>query len=96
MEEYIILIILFYFFFISKFIHLFKTTEILPVDWNNDDEIYVINYSLAGKGYELKCLVAEDSLIINLMKKSTERTANITCKVKDHVTGLNKEYKRYY
>ena len=94
MEEYYYFFI---FFFISKLIiHLFKTTEILPVDWNNDDEIYVINYSLAGKGYELKCLVAEDSLIINLMKKSTERTANITCKVKDHVTGLNKEYKRYY
>ena len=78
----------------NKFYLKIKTTEILPVDWNNDEEIYVINYSLSGKGYELKCLRAEDSLIINLMKKSTERTANITCKIKDHVTcgSLNKEF----
>jgi len=35
--------------------------------WSNDSEIYVLNYSLGSKGYELKVLTAEDSLIINLM-----------------------------
>ena len=45
-----------------------KKTEILPTDWNaNNNSEYVVNYSFSSKGYELKILVVEDSLIINLM-----------------------------
>lgn len=39
----------------------------MPNDWNENDEIYVLNYSLDSKGFELKILTADDSLIINLM-----------------------------
>ena len=45
-----------------------KKTEILPKDWNSADEnVYAVCYSHASKGYELKVLKVEDSLVINLM-----------------------------
>lgn len=90
-------------------------SEILPVDWNANSEIYSINYTLDSKGYELKILLAEDTLIINLLvkfelklikfktnsifyqqKKSNERTANFSCRLGDHVTGINREFQQYY
>lgn len=45
-----------------------KKTEILPDNWNaNNNSEYIVNYSFNSKGYELKMLVVEDTLIINLM-----------------------------
>jgi proteasome inhibitor subunit 1 (PI31) len=73
-----------------------KKTEILPSQWNSDDQIYVIDYTFESKGYELKVLAAEDSLIINLLKKSTDRTANITCIVKDHISNYKNEFQNLY
>lgn len=74
-----------------------KKTEILPTGWNakNNSE-YIINYSLNSKGYELKMLVVEDSLIINLMKKSNERTANVTCLTKNHVVNHRNEFQNLF
>lgn len=44
-----------------------KNSEILPDDWNANGTEYMINYTLNSKGYEMKALVVEESLIINLM-----------------------------
>jgi proteasome inhibitor subunit 1 (PI31) len=74
-----------------------QKTEILPKNWNDDgDNLYVIDYSHESKGYELKVLVSDGSLIINLMRKSNERTANITCNIKDHVTDYRKDFAQVY
>lgn len=73
-----------------------QLTEILPSTWNADSTEYVVNYSRESKGYELKALVVEDTLIINLMKKSNERTSNVTCVTKDHVVNHKNEYQKMF
>jgi hypothetical protein len=74
-----------------------RKTEILPNNWNDDgDNLYVIDYSYESKGYELKVLVSDGSLIINLMRKSNERTANVACNIKDHVTDYKKDFAHVY
>ncbi|CAF0793941.1 unnamed protein product [Brachionus calyciflorus] len=74
-----------------------KKTEILPENWNESEEIYVINYSLDSKGYELKILnVDKETCIVNLMKKSTERTASFSCVIKNHISNLRNEYQNLF
>ena len=43
-----------------------QKTEVLPDNWNESDE-YTIDYSHNSKGYELKVLKSDDSVIINLL-----------------------------
>jgi hypothetical protein len=42
-------------------------TEILPSDWNENQNSYTIKYTKDGKGYELKCLVVGEKLVVNLI-----------------------------
>ena len=44
----------------------FKLTELLPEDWNSDENVYTIKYSKDSNGYELKVLIVDENLIINL------------------------------
>lgn len=73
-----------------------RNSEILPDNWNSNGTEYIISYTSNSKGYEMKALVVEDSLIINLMKKSDERTANITCIVKDHITNYKANFQERF
>lgn len=71
-----------------------ECTEILPTDWNSSQTEYCVAYSLAGKGFELKIIVVDDSVVINLMKKADERTANVTCVNKEHVGNCKNNFQK--
>jgi len=73
-----------------------RKTEILPKNWNSNKDIYQVDYSHGSKGFELKVLIAGDSLIFNLMKKSTEKTANATCTIKKHVTNFKNDFQSVF
>lgn len=73
-----------------------KPTEILPKDWNSNQSEYIVSYSHNSKGYELKMLEVDDTLIINLMRKSSERTANVTCNPKDHIINHKNEFQNLF
>lgn len=73
-----------------------KKTEILPADWNANDCEYIISYTHDSKGYELKMITVDQAVIINLMKKSNERTANVTCNPKDHVVNYKNEFQNLF
>lgn len=72
------------------------STEILPSDWNQTSGEYNIGYSMDNKGYELKVLIVEESLIVNLVKKSNERTASVGCIVADHVVDYKKPFQNSF
>jgi hypothetical protein len=55
----------------------------------------MLNYTFDSKGFELKVLTSDNSLIINLLKKATERTANVNCAVKEHVSNHKNEFNRF-
>jgi len=67
-------------------------TEILPATWNQSPTEYRLSYSLDSKGYELSLLVVDDSVVVNLLKKSDERTASLSCLTKDHVIDFKNAF----
>ena len=72
-----------------------KLTEVLPDDWLQD-EVYLIKYTKDGKGYELKVLVVDEHLMINLARLKDERVASLTIIVTDHVNNVQNEFEGVY
>ncbi len=73
-----------------------KNTEILPDNWNQSPNEYFLSYSYESKGYELKLLVIEDSVVINLVKKIDDRSASLGCLIKDHVVDYKNSFNNMF
>ncbi len=69
-------------------------TEILPPDWNTDNQSYSVKYTKDSKGYELKVLAVDEHLMINLARVKDERFASITISPYDHVINLTNDFDR--
>ena len=55
----------------------------------------MIKYTKDGKGYELKVLVVDEHLMINLARLKDERVASLTIIVTDHVNRVDNEFEGY-
>jgi len=71
-------------------------TEILPEGWNCDEQVYSIKYSKDSKGFELKILIVDENLLINLARLKDERLASVSVKIADHVTNLSNDFNRLF
>jgi proteasome inhibitor subunit 1 (PI31) len=43
-----------------------KLSEILPEDWISDEQVYLVRYTKDSKGYEMKILIVDEHVMINL------------------------------
>ncbi|XP_060925677.1 proteasome inhibitor PI31 subunit [Limanda limanda] len=64
-----------------------KKSELLPVGWSSNKELYSLRYQGSDSDTQLllKAITVDSSLIFNLMNSSTQSVSDLTVNVSDHV-----------
>ncbi|NXO01006.1 PSMF1 inhibitor, partial [Rhinopomastus cyanomelas] len=77
-----------------------RKSELLPVGWEANKEVYTLRYKSTDDAHELllKAIMVEDSMILNVMDRSSQKVADVTLTVTDyinpeHLDDFHKVYK---
>ncbi|KAI0983372.1 hypothetical protein GJ496_000238 [Pomphorhynchus laevis] len=64
-------------------------SEILPTEWNQDQDVFNIDYTRNGRGYTLKAINTNGTLIFSLNRQVDQRTAECAIDIKSHITDAD-------
>ncbi|NXA03537.1 PSMF1 inhibitor, partial [Sapayoa aenigma] len=77
-----------------------RKSELLPTGWEANKEVYTLRYKSTDDAHELllKAIMVEDSMILNVMDRSSQKVADVTLAVADyinpeHLDDFHKVYK---
>ncbi|XP_053849045.1 proteasome inhibitor PI31 subunit isoform X2 [Vidua macroura] len=77
-----------------------RKSELLPAGWEANKEVYTLRYKSTDDAHELllKAIMVEDSMILNVMDRSSQKVADVTLAVADyinseHLDDFHKVYK---
>ncbi|NXT44536.1 PSMF1 inhibitor, partial [Pelecanoides urinatrix] len=77
-----------------------RQSELLPAGWEANKEVYTLRYKSTDSAHELllKAIMVEDSMILNVMDRSSQKVADVTLAVTDyinpeHLDDFHKVYK---
>ncbi|NXG45948.1 PSMF1 inhibitor, partial [Psilopogon haemacephalus] len=77
-----------------------RKSELLPAGWEANKEVYTLRYKSVDDARELllKAITVEDSMILNVMDRSSQKVADVTLAVADyinpeHLDDFHKVYK---
>uniref|UniRef100_A0A8B9NY29 Proteasome inhibitor PI31 subunit n=1 Tax=Apteryx owenii TaxID=8824 RepID=A0A8B9NY29_APTOW len=77
-----------------------RKSELLPAGWQANKELYTLRYKSTDDSRELllKAIMVEDSMILNVMDRSSQKVADVTLTVADyinpeHLDDFHKVYK---
>ncbi|NXD13271.1 PSMF1 inhibitor, partial [Nothocercus nigrocapillus] len=77
-----------------------RKSELLPPGWQAEQELYTLRYKSTDDSRELllKAIVVEDSMILNVMDRSSQKVADVTLTVAnyinpEHLDDFHKVYK---
>ncbi|NWU96076.1 PSMF1 inhibitor, partial [Upupa epops] len=77
-----------------------RKSELLPAGWESNKEVYTLRYKSMDDARELllKAIMVEDSMILNVMDRSSQKVADVTLTVTDyvnpeHLDNFHKVYK---
>ncbi|XP_010142500.1 PREDICTED: proteasome inhibitor PI31 subunit, partial [Buceros rhinoceros silvestris] len=77
-----------------------RKSELLPAGWEANKEVYTLRYRSVDDAHELllKAIMVEDSMILNVMDRSSQKVADVTLTVADyinpeHLDDFHKVYK---
>ncbi|XP_068768114.1 proteasome inhibitor PI31 subunit [Struthio camelus] len=77
-----------------------RKSELLPTGWQANKELYTLRYKSTDDSRELllKAIMVEDSMILNVMDRSSQKVADVTLTVADyinpeHLDDFHKVYK---
>ncbi|NXL86021.1 PSMF1 inhibitor, partial [Alectura lathami] len=77
-----------------------KKSELLPAGWEANKEVYTLRYKSTDDAHELllKAIMVEDSMILNVMDRASQKVADVTLAVADyinpeHLSDFHKVYK---
>ncbi|NXH52276.1 PSMF1 inhibitor, partial [Rhabdornis inornatus] len=77
-----------------------RKSELLPAGWEANKEVYTLRYKSTDDAQELllKAIMVEDSMILNVMDRSSQKVADVTLAVADyinpeHLDDFHKVYK---
>ncbi|NXI51985.1 PSMF1 inhibitor, partial [Chloroceryle aenea] len=64
-----------------------KKSELLPAGWEANKEVYTLRYKSTDDARELllKAIMVEDSMILNVMDRSSQKVADVTLAVADYI-----------
>ncbi|XP_045884616.1 proteasome inhibitor PI31 subunit [Micropterus dolomieu] len=64
-----------------------KKSELLPVDWSSNKELYSLRYKPMDSETQLllKAIAVDSTLIFNLMNSSSQQVTDLTVNISDHV-----------
>ncbi|NWV82795.1 PSMF1 inhibitor, partial [Dasyornis broadbenti] len=77
-----------------------RKSELLPAGWEANKEVYTLRYKSTDDSRELllKAIMVEDSMILNVMDRSSQKVADVTLAVAnyinpEHLDDFHKVYK---
>lgn len=77
-----------------------RKSELLPAGWEANKEVYTLRYKSTDDARELllKAIMVEDSMIVNVMDRTSQKVADVTLAVADyinpeHLDDFHKVYK---
>ncbi|NWU17473.1 PSMF1 inhibitor, partial [Cephalopterus ornatus] len=77
-----------------------RKSELLPAGWEANKEVYTLRYKSTDDAHELllKAIMVEDSMILNVMDRGSQKVADVTLAVADyinpeHLDDFHKVYK---
>ncbi|NP_001026753.1 proteasome inhibitor PI31 subunit [Gallus gallus] len=77
-----------------------RKSELLPAGWEANKEVYTLRYKSTDDARELllKAIVVEDSMILNVMDRASQKVTDVTLAVADyinpeHLNDFHKVYK---
>ncbi|KFP30966.1 Proteasome inhibitor PI31 subunit, partial [Colius striatus] len=77
-----------------------RRSELLPAGWEANKELYTLRYQALSGARELllKAIMVDDSMILNVMDRSSQKVADVTLAVADyinpeHLDDFHKVYK---
>ncbi|NWH79276.1 PSMF1 inhibitor, partial [Piaya cayana] len=77
-----------------------RKSELLPAGWEANKEVYTLRYKSVDDARELllKAIMVEDSMILNVMDRGSQKVADVTLAVADyinpeHLDDFHKVYK---
>ncbi|PKU32214.1 proteasome inhibitor pi31 hypothetical protein [Limosa lapponica baueri] len=77
-----------------------RKSELLPTGWEANKEVYTLRYKSTDDAHELllKAIMVEDSMILNVMDRNSQKVADVTLAVADyinpeHLDDFHKVYK---
>ncbi|XP_010083323.1 PREDICTED: proteasome inhibitor PI31 subunit, partial [Pterocles gutturalis] len=77
-----------------------RKSELLPAGWEANKEVYTLRYKSTDDARELllKAVMVEDSMILNVMDRGSQKVADVTLAVADyinakHLDDFHKVYK---
>ncbi|NXX84344.1 PSMF1 inhibitor, partial [Urocolius indicus] len=77
-----------------------RRSELLPTGWEANKELYTLRYQAPAGAQELllKAIMVDDSMILNVMDRSSQKVADVTLAVADyinpeHLDDFHKVYK---
>ncbi|XP_054074626.1 proteasome inhibitor PI31 subunit [Rissa tridactyla] len=64
-----------------------RKSELLPTGWEANKEVYTLRYKSTDDARELllKAIMVEDSMILNVMDRSSQKVADVTLAVADYI-----------
>uniref|UniRef100_A0A8C5NQT7 Proteasome inhibitor PI31 subunit n=1 Tax=Junco hyemalis TaxID=40217 RepID=A0A8C5NQT7_JUNHY len=66
-----------------------RKSELLPAGWEANKEVYTLRYKSMDDAYELllKAIMVEDSMILNVMDRRSQKVADVTLAVADYINS---------